>query len=159
MSASHPHPALDDFLEKMSPHVTATFTGSQLEAMEKALENRRWQRHPVDLRLSIPFIWKRFYIVVVAGEERRSPDRLRKAQAITPLWTPGNLIVLCTITGMGMLAVLAVILLAQLDWRSLARQNPYPAGIPFKENQENCEASERIWQDGECIDYEHDPAF
>ncbi len=34
-----------------------------------------WQEHPVDIRLSIPLLFRRFYVTIVAGPERRSRER------------------------------------------------------------------------------------
>ncbi|MDA0673394.1 MAG: hypothetical protein O3C67_06775 [Cyanobacteria bacterium] len=159
MTSQRPRPVLDDLLAKMPPNVTATFTAKQLEAMESALENRQWRRHPVDLRMSLPFFWTRFYFVLVAGEERRSEERIRQVQAAHPLWTPGNMFVLGGLIMMGVMALLSLTLLVSLDWRGILRPGNYPADIPFKEDQENCESSGRTWQNGECIDYEHNPTF
>jgi hypothetical protein len=156
---SRPQPVLDEFLSKMPPNVTATFTAKQLSAMENALENRQWRQHPVDLRLSLPLFWKQFYVVLVAGEERRSGDRLRKSQTLHPIWTPGNILVLTTTVVTGLLALSAIVLLLRADLQTILRPGRYPADIPFKPDQASCEESGRVWQNDTCIDYEHDPSF
>jgi hypothetical protein len=35
----------------------------------------------------------------------------------------------------------------------------YPAAIPWISNQQGCEDSNREWQEGKCMDYEHSPSF
>lgn len=42
------------------------------------LDRRRWSgRHRIDLRASVPLPGGRWYVTILAGRERRSPDRLR----------------------------------------------------------------------------------
>ncbi len=53
--------------------------------------------HPINLRLSIPLFSKRYYGTFVAGEERRSPERLKAERQKHPLKTTGNLIFLCVL--------------------------------------------------------------
>jgi hypothetical protein len=59
----------------MPEDVANSFTELQLAMIEHALEGGRWRDHPLDVRLSIPLVWKRFYLVLLAGPERRSPER------------------------------------------------------------------------------------
>lgn len=154
MQSQPQQPALDDFLTNIPPYIAATFTRNQLEAIAAALEKRKWQRHPVDIRLSLPCLWKRFYVVFIAGEERRSPDR-RKAEV--PLWTPANIVTLCCLACVGGLASLSLVLLAQTNWAFLSQN--YSTIIPFKEDQASCEESGRVWREDQCYDDEHDPVF
>ena len=53
--------------------------------------------HPVNLRLSIPLLFKRYYVTIVAGEERRSPERLAEEREKHPLTTTANMIFLFTV--------------------------------------------------------------
>jgi hypothetical protein len=54
-----------------------SFTDTQLAIIERALDCGRRQIHPVNLRLSIPLLWRRFYLVLLAGPEPRSAERRR----------------------------------------------------------------------------------
>jgi len=47
--------------------------------------------HPINLRLSIPLLFKRYYVTIVVGEERRRPKRLAAERRKHPLVTRGNL--------------------------------------------------------------------
>ncbi len=53
-----------------------------------------WSRHPVDIRLSLPFITNRYYLTLVAGRERRCPDRRSEDRAKHALGTSSNLMFL-----------------------------------------------------------------
>ncbi len=63
--------------------------------------------HPVNLRLTLPFFKIRCYVTLVAGTERRSPDRLVEERHKHPIATTGNVLVLAIfgiITGLAFLA-------------------------------------------------------
>jgi len=68
-------PVLSRFLSKMPTHIAVTFSEEQLEEIKKQLGDRQWQRHPVDLRLSFPVLNRWFYVVILAGRERRRRER------------------------------------------------------------------------------------
>ncbi|ASC74337.1 hypothetical protein XM38_053130 [Halomicronema hongdechloris C2206] len=150
--------ALERLLARVPPRVAASFAPEQLEAIQKALEPRPWQRHPVDIRLSIPLLWRRFYLVLIAGEEQRSQERRSKDRTLNPLWTPANLIIVSIITGTGVLAMIALVTLGGMELPRWQR-TVFPTDVPFKEDRQSCEESGRVWRDGECIDFEHDPTF
>ncbi len=50
--------------------------------------------HPLNIRMSIPFIFGRYYITIVAGKERRARARLALDKRQHPLDTPGNVVFL-----------------------------------------------------------------
>ena len=64
--------------------------------------------HAVNIRLTIPFVFGRYYLTVVAGKERRSPDRLAVERRKHPLATFGNLAFFFTLGSIGGLALLAL---------------------------------------------------
>jgi hypothetical protein len=47
--------------------------------------------HSVDLRITIPLPFGRYYVTVVAGKERRSSARLQRERKKHPLATAGNI--------------------------------------------------------------------
>ena len=51
-----------------------------------------WGRHPVDIRVSVPWLGRRFYITVISGPERRPKDRRAADGATRPLVTAGNVL-------------------------------------------------------------------
>jgi len=66
---------------------------------EPDIMNRRvpgsvpWESdHRINLRLSIPFLFKRYYVTIVAGEERRSPERRAAERQKHPITTTANVI-------------------------------------------------------------------
>ena len=76
-------------------------------------------RHTIDLRLSIPFGFGRYYITIVAGPERRSLARRTAERRLHPLATFGN-IALCA--GCGILVGLAGLALIQFALAFLLQQ-------------------------------------
>lgn len=51
-----------------------------------------WRRHPIDVRITLPGFGKRFFVTVLAGIEKRRPDRLRADRIHYPLRTRANIL-------------------------------------------------------------------
>ncbi len=69
----------------MPEEVASSFTELQIEMIEHTLEGGKWPDHPVDVRLSIPVLWRRFYFLLLAGPERRSAERRKYERARRPV--------------------------------------------------------------------------
>jgi hypothetical protein len=71
---------------------------------------KRWSNtHPVNLRLSIPLLFGRYYLTIVAGRERRSATRRARDRRLHPMLTAGNAIFMFAIGSVCGLALLAAI--------------------------------------------------
>ena len=68
------HTHVKQLLSKMDPNMAATFTYKQRKALQKAISTRGWDNHSVDFRptLAFPFLPWSFYIVFLAGVNKRS---------------------------------------------------------------------------------------
>jgi hypothetical protein len=74
--------------------------------------------HSVNLRLSIPLLFKRYYVTIVVGEERRRPARLSAERQKHPLVTHGNLFFFAlvgTVIGMAGLALIQFAMMYLFD--------------------------------------------
>ena len=74
--------------------------------------------HPINIRICIPLLSKRYYVTLIAGEERRSPDRLAAERARHPLLTRGNIILfaaLGTVLGLAGFALIQFAMVYLLD--------------------------------------------
>ncbi len=80
-------------LANMPEDVASSFTELQLAMIERALDGGKWRDHPVDIRLSIPVLWRRCYLVILAGPERRSRERRISERARRPLRSVSDKIV------------------------------------------------------------------
>jgi len=49
-----------------------------------------WVSHPIDIRISVPFLHTRYYFTIVAGRERRPAHRRRTERNDFPILTFGN---------------------------------------------------------------------
>ena len=148
------------FANRLPPHILSSFSEAQIESIQQALEPRSWQQHPVDIRLSIPFLGRRFYLVFVAGKEKRSSERLAKENTFRQFWTPSNMLLIFLVIVSGILSLLGLLYLSSNSLAIFKKSSEVaPVGIPFKRDKASCEESGRIWQDDRCIDYEHDPIF
>jgi hypothetical protein len=50
-----------------------------------------WGRHALDLRLTVPWLFGGFYMVFLAGKERRPKNRRQSERKERKLFTSGNL--------------------------------------------------------------------
>ncbi|QCN97404.1 hypothetical protein D3093_19375 (plasmid) [Azospirillum argentinense] len=65
-------PFIQNVINAIPRDVQRTLSKAQLDAITEALGSVRMaKRHAVDLRLSIPLIFKRYYFVLLVGEDRR----------------------------------------------------------------------------------------
>ncbi len=92
-------------------------------ADRKTPDGAPWEGdHPINLRLSIPLLFKRYYVSIVAGEERRSPERRVEERQKHPIKTIGNLTVLLaagTVVGISLFTLVQVVghwVLMQTGW-------------------------------------------
>lgn len=144
---------------RLSPEIAATFTSEQVEGLRRAIDKLSWKRHAIDLRLSVPFPVRSFYLVILAGPERRSRKRLRAEKHRYPIWTPTNILVLAVFVSLMVLSVLGVLQFLFPTLASLDLSEPHPTTIPYIQNEAECLRSEKIWRDGQCWDFQHSPFF
>ena len=81
-------------MELLDPADRESFSPEQRAALADATSRYRWDRHPTDLRLSIPWFRRRFYFVFLAGEERRDRSRRQAERRYFPIATWGNVLVI-----------------------------------------------------------------
>jgi hypothetical protein len=132
-----------------------SFSDEQLEAMRLALINPA--RHQVNIRLSVPLLFKRFYFVVLAGPERRSKTRL-KAERF-PLWTLPNAIFLAMLLGSVLVTLYNGLHLVNSLSPAVSAEEDYPTALPWIESAEECTGFRRHWKDGFCYDADHKKEF
>jgi hypothetical protein len=70
-----PDPFLQQMFARMSPGAKFTFTPAQIDEIKKAFSARSRASHALDFRHSICLFGKSYYLVVLAGRERRSVSR------------------------------------------------------------------------------------
>jgi hypothetical protein len=59
-----------------------------LEGLSERVKNSR----TIDIRLSVPLVFWRFYVNIAAAPERRRSARRENDRAHYPLWTSGNIV-------------------------------------------------------------------
>lgn len=79
-------------LANLPAHVRDSLTAEQRAALVEAARHCKWGQHPTDIRLSIPLFSKRYYLVLLAGEERRNRARVTAERANHPFATSGNVL-------------------------------------------------------------------
>lgn len=91
---------------------------AQNRAQPKGQE-RDWGRHPLNLRVSLPTPFGRWYVTLIAGRERRRKERLIEDREKNPLTTMPNLMFLMS-TGIVatafLILVTAIVLVHGFGW-------------------------------------------
>ena len=90
----------DAILAKMPSDVRATLGPDQIVALRRAANDVSWSSHPVNIRLTIPTIFKRYYLVIPGGSERRDRERIAAERRRNPLYTLSNVLFLLGIGGL-----------------------------------------------------------
>jgi len=70
-------------------------------------EIERAECYPVDFRITVPVFGRRLFLAVIAGPEKRNPDRLMIERERLPIITPGNLVVLFVVAVLVIVAIAA----------------------------------------------------
>ena len=92
---TQPRQALETRLAEETPE---GFYGDSSASGRNDPGDEPWRNdHPVDIRLSIPFLFARCYVTIVAGKERRSRERLASEYAKRSLLKAGNVIVIVAV--------------------------------------------------------------
>ncbi len=75
----HEDPFFHSFFKRIGPDAARHFRAEHLDAIKLAFGARGFARHDIDLRLSLPLLFTRFYFVLLIGRERRHAPRLERA--------------------------------------------------------------------------------
>jgi hypothetical protein len=77
-----PDPFLQQMFARMSPGAKFSFTPAQIDEIKKAFSARSFTSHDLDLRYSFSLFGKSYYLVLLAGRERREGSPSRNAAKI-----------------------------------------------------------------------------
>lgn len=94
-------------------HSSTVVETAKAMGLERGLQagDRVWMAHPVDIRVSLPLPFGRYYLTLVAGPERRSAERRASESARRPVATMGNFLFLfASALGINCLAVVGLLL-------------------------------------------------
>ena len=85
-----PHNDENWLLGRLKPDLRERLPTDLEAALTEIATQRQWRSHPVDIRLSVPLFFRRYYLALVAGPERRSPARRAVDRRERPLGSLGN---------------------------------------------------------------------
>ncbi|MBC1240019.1 hypothetical protein [Nostoc sp. 2RC] len=152
--------SFENIWTQIDPTIKNTFDTEQIKAIEKSLETSTKSNHSLDLRISLPISKLNFYLVFLAGNERRSKQRLQYEKSLHPLWTPINslfLIATAIVLSASSFTIFANVLSSVNYTFSSLGENP--TSIPWIDNEFDCQYTRRTWRDDKCWDSEHNLLF
>jgi hypothetical protein len=102
----------DWILARLPDEIHSRLTPDIKDALAQVAAPRRWGDHPIDIRLSIPLPFGRYYLALVLGPERRAEERRSTEREARPVMTAANILFILTIVVMfyGVLGVAALLL-------------------------------------------------
>ncbi|MEA5553607.1 hypothetical protein VB713_21960 [Anabaena cylindrica UHCC 0172] len=148
----------EECFSQISPEIAVTFTKEQIEAIQKGFSHREWKQHSLDLRISVPIPLIRFYLVLLAGEERRSKQRWQYEKQLYPFWTFGNILFLMALSFIFIVGSISTLFLMK---SLIPKQSNsiFPTSLPWIQNETQCKRANKNWSDDRCWDSEHNPTF
>ncbi|MEE8351918.1 MAG: hypothetical protein V3R37_07005 [Rhodospirillales bacterium] len=76
--------------DRLPEWVVDTLSAEQKKAIHQAIGDSLWTASPVNIRFTVPFFGKKYYVTIVGGGERRGPERQIKDRNKYPLRTVAN---------------------------------------------------------------------
>lgn len=104
LKIKHPvreEPNVQYMLERMPKKVANSFSDEQLAHLNTALAGRKWGNHKLDFRGTVSFFKSRFYIVILAGKDKRELTR-EEARAGKTLIALGTMLFISVSTLLGL---------------------------------------------------------
>ncbi|HEY9644076.1 MAG TPA: hypothetical protein V6C57_26525 [Coleofasciculaceae cyanobacterium] len=149
--------AFDQVIAQIPPESKNTLTTAQLNALKLAFRQVNWKSNPaINIRLSIPICKSGFYVVFLAGRERRAQPRRRAEMPHYQRQAIAGLVILTL--SLGSAAALSYAALS-LMFQASQRDNIHPTAIPWLKTQSACEQTGRTWESNQCWDQGHSPDF
>ncbi|MDP6705330.1 MAG: hypothetical protein QF893_03210 [Alphaproteobacteria bacterium] len=88
---------IDDVVSRIPTAVRETLSEVQLDAVRTAVGDKRpWRKHLIDIRVTLPLGPLRVFMTLVAGADRRNPDRRAKDRTMHPVRTASNMLFIGT---------------------------------------------------------------
>jgi len=95
MSDANTLTQVDRIFDELPDDIRSSLTDGQRSALQEVLKKAGWRRdHAVNIRFSAPLLYWRFFVTVVAGAEKRAPQRVSSDSQSHPFRTMGNLLFL-----------------------------------------------------------------
>ena len=95
-----------DVADRLPRDIVDALTEDQMAILHQVIsEARPWRGHPINLRATWPTGFRRFFFNLVAGADRRNPERREQDRKIHPIMTRSNWVFL----GIAVVAIYTVI--------------------------------------------------
>ncbi|MTJ06830.1 MULTISPECIES: hypothetical protein [unclassified Anabaena] len=152
-------PNFKRLISQISPEILATLTDEQIEAIYRGFCERSQANHFINWRISFPIPGLKLYLVLLAGEERRSQVRLRQEKSLYPILTPINILFLSGFLGVIFSSIFTVLFFVLPAINIPSTYTPHTTSIPWIDDEHECQKTGRIWNNNKCWDDEHSPDF
>ena len=111
MAESSQSNALEELLVRLPEGFFDGLNAEQRAQLWEAGHAVTWKRHPVNIRVKLPWLPRRLFVTLVAGSERRARERLAMEGRLHPLLRIGNVFFLAGVSTLFLLLAMAVLVL------------------------------------------------
>jgi hypothetical protein len=112
MRAMH-DPFLERFFSRIPREMAESFSDDQLLAVKQAFADQVGRAHSIDVRVSVPLLLRRYYVVFIAGPERRDRARRQRDKGARRLAKRTNIIFMIFLASVGLFSLLGVLYLVK----------------------------------------------
>ena len=96
-------------LQKRLPEdLRRSFSEQQRRALKQACRELGWGGHPVDIRVSIPLLFGRYYLSLFGGPEKRGSHRRLEERQRHPFHRLGNYLFIAVLAALAIYAVVLI---------------------------------------------------
>jgi len=110
MRAMH-DPFLEQFFSRIPRDMAESFSDDQLLAIKRAFADQVGKDHSIDIRVSLPLLFRRYYMVFIAGPERRDQARRRRDKGTRRIAKGTNIVFMIFLSFWGVISVLGMLYL------------------------------------------------
>jgi hypothetical protein len=108
-------PFLANFLLRIPQEVADSFTDTQLAAVKQIFDRRGDGSHKIDVRISVPLLFRRHYFVIFSGIEKRSRARRRSEARLHPIFRAANRVFLFLLSVFALFSVIGFLFVLDID--------------------------------------------
>ncbi|HIJ61239.1 MAG TPA: hypothetical protein HPQ04_00960 [Rhodospirillaceae bacterium] len=102
---------LEELLDRLPSGFFDGLNAEQRAQLWEAGHAVTWKRHPVNIRVNLPWLPRRLFVTVVAGSERRAGDRLAIEGRLHRLLRPGNVLFFVGVSTLFLLLAMGALVL------------------------------------------------
>jgi hypothetical protein len=109
-------PFLPRFQLRNPQNAATSFTDAQLVAIKQIFDQQGGGNHKVDVRVSLPPLFRRYYFAIFSGTEKHSRVRRRSEARLHPIFRAANKVFLSLLLVFALFSVIGFLFALDIVW-------------------------------------------